>query len=76
MIAKTIDLRWTMFHHLSDRLGPTLESIAARQAKAQMHKREAGGSPAYAPPISAIKAKRLIENQVLPVPKLSTSVLG
>jgi hypothetical protein len=76
MIAKAIYLRWTMFHHLSDRLGPTLESPAARKEKAQIHQREAGGSPAYASLISAIKTRRLIENQVLPFPKLSTTVLG
>ena len=76
MIAKAIYIRWTMFHHLSDRLGPTLESTAARKGKAQLHQREAGGSPAEARLISAIKTRRLIENQVLPVPELSTCVLG
>ena len=76
MIAKAIYLRWTMIHHLSDRLGPTLESTAARKEKAQLHQREAGGSPAYAPLISAIKTRRLTENQVLPFPELSASVLG
>src|ERR1700694_4439928 len=75
MIAKTIYSNGPRFHHLSDPLGPSLESIALRKAPGQMHKREASRPSSLRAAISE-QLKRLIENLALPVPELSPNRLG
>ena len=75
MIAKTIYLDGLRFHHLSDPLGPSLESTALRKTQGQMHKREASRQLSLRAAISE-QLKRLIENLALPVPELSPTMLG
>ena len=60
---------------MSDPLGRSLESTALRKAQDQMHKREASRQSSLRAAISE-QLKRLIENLALPVPELSTNMLG
>ena len=76
MIAKTIDLRWTKVPSLErPTWAKSREHTALRKTQDQMHKREASRQSSLRAAISE-QLQRLIENLALPVPELSTRMLG
>jgi len=76
MIAKTIYLKWTKVPSLERPTWPkSRERCSEKSTRPNVHKREASRQSSLRAVISE-QLKRLIENLALPVPELSTRMLG